>query len=117
MGQVTHPRRKAKQTSSRIWLSSEYRVSLIKDAIERAGSMNGLGRELGYRSRRHPGWSVRQILIGKQPITYDRLKRLANLTGQPMPKILEHQVTPNRVTPENTRHALESCGLLYYFPR
>jgi len=116
MGHVTYPR-KSLRDNSRIWLNSEYRVRLIKDAIEKAGSMNGLGRELGYRSRRHPGWSVRQILVGKQPITYARLKALADFIGCPMQNILEHQVTPNRVTPESTRRALESNGLLYYFPR
>jgi len=102
---------------NKIWLNSSYRVMLIKEGIARAGSINKLGRELGYRSRVHPGWSIRQILLGYQPFPVDRLKMLASFLGTPLDDILEHQTRPAAVTIESTRDALMRNGLFCYYPR
>ncbi len=47
---------RAYNTDKRVWLVSAFRVELIKNGIEKAGSINRLARELGYRSRIHRGW-------------------------------------------------------------
>jgi len=101
----------------KIWLNSSYRVMLIKYGIEKAGSINKLGRELGYRSRVHPGWSIRQILLGYQAFPIDRLKTMAEYLGTPIDDILEHQTRPGSVTLENTKDALYKHGLGCYLPR
>ncbi len=104
-------------TLDRIWLRSDFRVKLIKRGISKAGSINKLGRELGYRSKVHPGWSVRQILIGKQAFPYDRLAKLAEYLDYSMEDILKYQAKPESVTFESTRRALRHYGLWYYIPR
>ncbi len=90
---------------------------LIKEGIEKAGSINKLGRELGYRSRVHPGWSIRQILLGYQPFPNDRLKKLSDFLGTPMDEIMQHQARPGTVTLEGTKSALIQYGLYCYYPR
>jgi hypothetical protein len=102
---------------SKVWLASSYRVMLIKEGIEKAGSINKLGRELGYRSRVHPGWSIRQILLGNQPFPTDRLRKLAEYLNRPIDDVLQHQTRPAAVTLESTRNALYKYGLGCYIPR
>ena len=101
----------------KIWLTSGYRVALIKEGIDKAGSINKLGRELGYRSRVHPGWSIRQILLGYQAFPIDRLRALAEFLQTPLDEILEHKTRPKAVTPESTRDALRQHGMWGYYPR
>lgn len=105
------------QKSGKIWLSSGFRVMLIKMGIEKAGSINQLGRELGYRSRVHPGWSVRQILLGKQPFPVERLRAFAEYLDMPLDDIMRHRTMPRAITLDNTRRALRESGLIYYIPR
>lgn len=102
---------------NKVWLTSSYRVLLIKEGIEKAGSINKLGRELGYRSRVHPGWSIRQILLGYQPFPMERLRKLAQYLGTPYDDVLQHQARPRSVTLESTRDALYKYGLGCYIPR
>jgi hypothetical protein len=99
---------------SKIWLLSEFRVQLFKVALDRAGSMNELGRTLGYRSRTHPGWSIRQMLLGFQPIPYDKAELLSSLTETPMDLILENQTHRETITVDRTNRALREYGLLCY---
>jgi hypothetical protein len=106
-----------KSDPNKVWLNSSYRVMLIKEGIEKAGSINKLGRELGYRSRVHPGWSIRQILLGYQPFPTERLKRLAEYLGTPFSDVIQHQTHPRSVTLESTRNALYKYGLGCYYPR
>lgn len=80
----------------KIWLSADFRTELLNAAITKAGSINQLGRILGYRSRVHPGWSVRQLLTGAQPFTYERLMTLAEFTECPMDRIMKYQVPKRR---------------------
>ncbi len=101
----------------KVWLASGFRVMLIKMGIEKAGSINQLGRELGYRSRVHPGWSIRQILVGKQPFPYERLKKFAEYLEYPLEDIMKHRANHGIITPESTRRALAQAGLPYYIPR
>ena len=101
----------------RVWLSSAFRVQLIKMGIEQVGSVNELGRRMGYRSRVHPGWGVVQIMQGKQAFPVSRLKLLAEYLEYPMEDILQYVTQPNRVTPESTRSALAMYGLSGYTPR
>ncbi len=101
----------------RIWLSSSFRVQLIKMGIEKAGSVNELGRRMGYRSRVHPGWGVVQIMQGKQAFPLSRLKLLSDFLNYPIDDILQNATHPNRVTPESTKSALVMYGMRGYIPR
>ena len=102
------------QDSKRIWLVSAFRVELIKNGIEKAGSINRLARELGYRSRIHPGWSIRQILVGEQPFPYEKLLKLSDYLAYPIEDILMYQTEPERITEGNTNEALRKYGLWCY---
>lgn len=101
----------------KIWINSTFRIQLIKMGIDKAGSINELGRQLGYRSRVHPGWGVLQIMLGRQAFPFSRLKLLANYLDYPLDDILKHATQPNRVTPESTKSALAMYGLSGYIPR
>jgi hypothetical protein len=109
--------RGAGQNEEKVWLTSSFRVMLIKMGIEKAGSINRLGRELGYRSRVHPGWSIRQILVGKQPFPIERLRTFSDYLNYPLDDILRHRTQPGAVTIDNTRKALENCGMIYFIPQ
>jgi hypothetical protein len=106
-----------RRSIAKVWLTSDFRVRIIKQGIDKAGSINKLGRELGYRSRVHPGWSIRQILLGKQAFPYERLRRLAEFLECPLEEILNHKASERQVTVESTRKALRDYGLFYYLPR
>ncbi len=108
------PKRLRNNDGRRIWLTSSFRVEFIKMGIEKAGSINRLARELGYRSRIHPGWSVRQILVGEQPFPYERLLKMTDFVGYPMDEVLRHRTEPARVTVDNTNEALRKNGLWCY---
>jgi hypothetical protein len=105
---------KAYNTDKRVWLASTFRVELIKSGIEKAGSINRLARELGYRSRIHPGWSVRQILVGEQPFPYEKLVKLSDYVGFPIEDVLRYRTEPERVTVGSTNEALRKYGLWCY---
>lgn len=98
----------------RVWLNSSFRVEFIKMGIEKAGSINRLARELGYRSRIHPGWSIRQILVGEQPFPYERLLKMSDFVGYPIEEVLKYRTEPARITVENTNEALRKNGLWCY---
>jgi len=109
---------KAYNSDKRVWLVSTFRVELIKNGIEKAGSINRLARELGYRSRIHPGWSVRQILVGEQPFPFEKLVKLSDYVGFPLEDVLRYRTEPQRVTVDNTNEALRKYGLwCYHIPR
>jgi hypothetical protein len=101
----------------KVWLKSAFRAEIIKKGLDKAGSLNGLGRELGYRSRIHPGWSVLQILLGNQAFPAEKLKRLAEYINHPYSDMLQNQINPRRITPENTRDALIRANLWCYIPK
>ncbi len=105
---------KAYNADKRVWLVSAFRVELIKNGIEKAGSINRLARELGYRSRIHPGWSVRQILVGEQPFPYEKLVKLSDYVGYPIEDILRYRTESERVNENNTNEALKKYGLWCY---
>ena len=105
---------KAYNADRRVWLVSAFRVELIKNGIEKAGSINRLARELGYRSRIHPGWSVRQILVGEQPFPYEKLLKLSDYVGYPIEDVLRYRTESERVNESNTNEALRKCGLWCY---
>ncbi len=108
------PKRFRNNDGRRVWLTSSFRVEFIKLGIEKAGSINRLARELGYRSRIHPGWSIRQILVGEQPFPYERLLKMTDFVGYPMDEVLRHRTEPARVTVDNTNEALRKNGLWCY---
>ena len=95
-------------------MESTFRVELIGNGIEKAGSINRLAREMGYRSRIHPGWSVRQILVGEQPFPYEKLLKLSDFLGFPIEDVLRYRTEPERVTAGNTNEALRRYGLWCY---
>jgi hypothetical protein len=105
---------KAYNADRRVWLVSAFRVELIKNGIEKAGSINRLARELGYRSRIHPGWSVRQILVGEQPFPYEKLLKLSDYVGYPIEDVLRYRTESERVNENNTNEALRKYGLWCY---
>jgi hypothetical protein len=105
------------RTPKSIWIAPEMRARIIKEGIDKAGSLNALGRVLDYRSRNHPGWSVQQILIGEQAFPLERLERLADFIEIPLEEILKFQVTPEYINPLNTRIALKQYGMLCYLLR
>jgi hypothetical protein len=105
---------RAYNADKRVWLVSTFRVELIRNGIEKAGSINRLARELGYRSRIHPGWSVRQILVGEQPFPYEKLVKLSDYVGFPLEEVLRYRTEPERITIENTNDALRKYGLWCY---
>ncbi len=72
---------------------------------------------MGYRSRVHPGWSVVQILLGRQAFPTDRLKRLSAYINYPFDEMLKHQTRPRSITPEGTREALREYNLMCYMPK
>ncbi len=98
----------------RVWLEAEFRVELIKNGIEKAGSINRLARELGYRSKIHPGWSVRQILVGEQPFPFEKLVKLSDFIGYPIEEVLHYRTEHERVTVDSTNEALRQHGLWCY---
>ena len=108
------PRSLRSANDKRVWLTSSFRVEFIKLGIEKAGSINRLARELGYRSRIHPGWSIRQILVGEQPFPYERLLKLSDFVGYPIDEILKYRTESVRITVENTNEALRKNGLWCY---
>lgn len=109
---------KAYNTDKRVWLVSAFRVEIIKNGIDKAGSINRLARELGYRSRIHPGWSVRQILVGEQPFPFEKLVKLSDYVGYPLEEILRYRTESERVTTDNTNEALRKYGLwCYHIPK
>jgi hypothetical protein len=101
----------------KIWLNSRFRAKIIATGIEKAGSLNELGRQMGYRSRVHPGWSVVQILLGRQAFPTDRLKRLGAYINYPFDEMLKHQTRPRAITPEGTKEALRENNLTCYMPK
>ena len=105
---------RAYNADKRVWLVSTFRVELIRDGIAKAGSINRLARELGYRSRIHPGWSVRQILVGEQPFPYEKLVKLSDYVGFPLEDVLRYRTEPERITADNTNEALRKYGLWCY---
>ncbi|MBU0624559.1 MAG: hypothetical protein KJ672_06915 [Candidatus Thermoplasmatota archaeon] len=105
---------RAYNADKRVWLVSAFRVELIKNGIEKAGSINRLARELGYRSRIHPGWSIRQILVGEQPFPYEKLVKLSDYVGYPIEDILRYRTESERINENNTNEALRKYGLWCY---
>lgn len=105
---------KREEYPGKVWLVSAFRVKLFKLALERLGSLNAIGRYLGYRSRTHPGWSVRQMLFGFQPIPMEKLEILAEITDMPVEDILQHQVPREAITIDTTNSALRQYGLFCY---
>jgi hypothetical protein len=101
----------------KVWLTSGFRVMIIARGIEKAGSLNELGRQMGYRSRVHPGWSVVQILLGRQAFPADRLKLLSAYINYPFDEMLKHQTRPRAITPEGTKEALREYDLMCYVPK
>jgi hypothetical protein len=111
-GIFRYPRNQA--DDGRVWLNSSFRVELIKLGIDKAGSINRLARELGYRSRIHPGWSIRQILVGEQPFPFERLLKLSDYVGYPIEEVLRYKTEPERITLNNTNEALKKHDLWCY---
>ncbi|MDQ1371507.1 MAG: hypothetical protein QG582_421 [Candidatus Thermoplasmatota archaeon] len=105
---------RAHNADTRVWIASSFRVPFIKTGIDKAGSINRLAREMGYRSRIHPGWSVRQILVGEQPFPYERLLKLTDYVGYPIEEVLRYRTEPERITVYNTNEALARHGLWCY---
>jgi DNA-binding Xre family transcriptional regulator len=66
--------------TTHIFLNDSFRAALIKEAIEKAGSMRQLGRIMGYTGP-SPNWSIKRIAEGKQGIPLSKLERLCTFMG------------------------------------
>lgn len=91
----------------KIWLSADFRNEILSRGIEKAGSVNQLGRIMGYKSRVHPGWSVRQLMNGMQPFTIQRLRLLSEFLGIDLDEMLRYQVPRRRAMNHMTRIGAE----------
>ena len=98
----------------KIWLLARFRIALIREGIEKADGINRLARVIGYRSRIHPAWPLRQILVGRQPFPYDRLEKLADFLSLDMKEILNYEVTSQRLANEQNSTALRLNGFATY---
>ena len=101
----------------KVWLESGFRVFIIKRGIDKAGSINRLARVMGYRSRVHPGWNVRQILLGYRPFTMERLEKLSNYLEYPVSEMLKYNVQRDRITVQSTEFALKQNQIFYFLLR
>lgn len=101
----------------KIWLESAFRVRIIKEGVNKAGSINRLGRILGYKSRIHPGWNIRQILLGERPFSMERLAMLANYLEYPVTEMLRYQVQREKITVKSTEFALRQNNFWCYILR
>jgi hypothetical protein len=72
--------------STRIFLNDTFRVTFIKEAIEKAGSMRQLGRIMGYTGN-SPNWNIKRILDGKQGVPLFRLQRVCEFMNIPLTDI------------------------------
>lgn len=98
----------------KVWLIASFRVRIISEGIEKAGGINRLARIIGYKSRIHPAWPLRQILVGKQPFPIERLVRLAEFVLYDLVEILRHEVPSARLANENNELALRNYGFGAY---
>ncbi len=98
----------------KVWLAAQFRVGLISEGIEKAEGINRLARILGYKSRIHPAWPLRQIIVGKQPFPFERLARLADFMHHDLAEILHHEVLSARLANENNEVALMRYGFASY---
>ncbi len=98
----------------RVWLSAPFRIRIISEGIEKADGINRLARIIGYKSRIHPAWPLRQIVIGKQPFPFERLMKLAGFTGYDPADVLKHEVPTARVANEFNEIALKRYGFIAY---
>jgi hypothetical protein len=101
-------------TLVKVWLAAHFRIRIISEGIERADGINRLARIIGYRSRIHPAWPLRQILVGKQPFPMERLQKLSEFTGHEMSEVLKHEVPTARLANENSGPALKTYGFGAY---
>ncbi len=88
--------------NEKVWLAADFREALLDEGIRKAGSVNQLGRVLGYRSRVHPGWSVRQLMNGAQPFTMERLAVLCDYLGHAIDEALRYRVPRRRALNHQT---------------
>jgi len=72
-----------------IFLEENFRKKLIETGIQKAGSMNQLGRIMGYMGDA-PNWNIKQILHGKRAVPLYRLKRLCTFLGMSLNEIEKH---------------------------
>ncbi len=98
----------------KVWLSAPFRIRIISEGIEKADGINRLARIIGYKSRIHPAWPLRQIIVGKQPFPYERLVKLAEFTGYDSSEVLRHEVPTARLANEKNDAALKLYGFNAY---
>jgi hypothetical protein len=94
----------------KVWLPAHFRIGLIREGIEKADGINRLARVMGYRSRIHPAWPLRQILVGRQPFPFDRLEKLADFLHYDIDAVLRYEVGSQRLANEQADSALRSNG-------
>jgi hypothetical protein len=77
-----------------IYLDKEFRNILFSKAYKNCGeSLGSLAVEMGYARVKGRNGYVRDMWIGKVPVSRPKLQRLAELAGMTLEEILEHRVT------------------------
>ncbi len=94
----------------KVWLLAHFRIGLIREGVEKADGLNRLARVIGYRSRIHPAWPLRQILVGRQPFPLERLEKLAAFLDYDIDVVLRYEAASQRLANEQTDSALRSNG-------
>lgn len=77
-----------------IYLDKEFRNKLFSKAYKNCGeSLGSLAVEMGYARARGRNGYVRDMWMGKVPVSRPKLQRLAELAGVTLEEVLEHRVT------------------------
>lgn len=77
-----------------IYLDKEFRNKLFSKAYKNCGeSLSSLAVEMGYARARGRNGYVRDMWMGKVPVSRPKLQRLAELAGMTLEEVLKHRVT------------------------
>lgn len=81
-----------RQTKSGIYLEKRFRNRLFSQAYKNAGeSLRALALTVGYHGKGRNGY-VRNMWLGKVPVSSYKIHKIARLAGIPLSKVFEHRV-------------------------
>ena len=87
-----HARINERQTISGIYLEKKFRNRLFGQAYKNSGeSLSGLALAVGYYGKGRNGY-VRNMWLGKVPVSSRKIDRIARLAGIPVQEVFEHRV-------------------------
>lgn len=75
-----------------LYLESDFRNELFSHAyVKSGGSLNALAKALGYSGRGRNGY-VRNMWLGKLPVSKKKVHKIAELGGVKLSEVLSHVV-------------------------